>query len=153
VIASRQRGPRCAGSNHRDREDGIRNEVTSLSPTPAANSAPPLPGIAHQAASGFIVQPDGQHRCVRRWQFEPRVGFALIQLERAETQAWRRAQLVCDGSVVDQHVAQIGVGANSYGTRKLQNAVVAPDAPYGTTGSVCSSLPARHHRRPGIAAD
>jgi hypothetical protein len=36
-------------------------------------------------------------------------------MERAEIQAWRRAQLVFAGSVADRHVVQIDVGDNSRG--------------------------------------
>jgi hypothetical protein len=49
---------------------------------------------------------------VRRRRFEPCAGFAVSRLERAEIQASRRAQLVCDGSEAVSF-SVIGVGATA----------------------------------------
>lgn len=37
---------------------------------------------------------------------ESSAGFAASRLERAEIQAWRRAQFVCHGSAIGQHQHQ-----------------------------------------------
>ena len=69
----------------------------------------------HLAATEVLFDSIDSYPCCRRRQSEPCAGFAVSRLERTETQARRRPQLVCPGSVAGRQLAQFGVGANIRG--------------------------------------